>query len=59
MEISALFLTIICGFLGSAIMGAKLNWPDAGAIVAIAVMGSIILHKLNQTETNTNEDEQE
>lgn len=38
MEFIAAIITFIAGYLG-ATMGAVMNWPDAGAIVAITVMG--------------------
>ena len=48
MEIIAVIITIIVGYLGSALLGNAMNWPDAGAIVAIAVMGFFILRKLDK-----------
>ena len=39
----AVICTIFAGLLGSAILGNLLNWPDAGAICAIATMGAFIL----------------
>lgn len=48
MEIIAGIVTIILGYLGAGFLGLTFNWPDAGAVVAIAVMGGIILHKMNQ-----------
>lgn len=48
MEIIAVIVTIIAGYLGTALLGSAMNWPDAGAIVAIAVMGFFILRKLNK-----------
>lgn len=44
MEFIAAIITFIAGYLG-ATMGAVMNWPDAGAIVAITVMGFFILKK--------------
>ncbi len=43
MEIFAFFGTVAVGFLGAGIFGSLLNWPDAGAVFAIAAMGSAIL----------------
>jgi len=48
MEIIAFIITVIAGFLGSLILGSILNWPNAGAIIAIATMGSIILWTIDQ-----------
>ena len=45
MEIIAALVTIIAGFLGDSLLGTRLNWPGAGAIIAIAVMGMFILKK--------------
>lgn len=46
MIILAFIVTVIAGFLSSGFLGSQMNWPDAGAIVAIAVMGSFILWTL-------------
>ena len=43
MEFIAAIITFIAGYLG-ATMGAVMNWPDAGAIVAITVMGAAIIY---------------
>ena len=42
-------ITFIAGYLG-ATMGAVMNWPDAGAIVAITVMGFFILKRMKKDE---------
>lgn len=47
MEILAAVVTIIAGFLGAGLLGLTLNWPNAGAVVAIAVMGAFILKKID------------
>lgn len=39
------------GYVGSALLGLSLNWPDAGAITAIAFIGSIILWQLQKNDT--------
>ena len=39
MELFAVVVTIVAGFLGAGLLGNWLNWPDAGAVVAVAVMG--------------------
>ncbi len=44
----ACLVTFVAGYLGSAILGTMWNWPDAGAIVAIAVMGGFILAALHK-----------
>ena len=48
MVILAFIVTVVVGYLGDAIFGALMNWPDAGAIFAIATMGIFILHKLKK-----------
>lgn len=47
-DILAIIVTIIFGFLGDAILGVSLNWPDAGAIFAVAAMGWFILRKIKK-----------
>ena len=42
----AVITTLVVGFLGSTFLGALLNWPDAGAICAIATMGCFVLHAI-------------
>jgi hypothetical protein len=55
--IGAVICTIFAGFLGSGILGNLLNWPDAGAICAIATMGAFILHIcMNRTKSQSEED---
>lgn len=44
----AAILTIFAGYLGDAILGDLLNWPGAGAITAVAVMGGFILQALGR-----------
>ena len=56
MEIIAAIVTIIAGFLGASILGLALNWPDAGAVVAIAVMGAFILKKIDRLKKQTTGD---
>lgn len=41
-------MTFVVGFLGALYLGGILNWPDAGAIVAIAFMGFFILRRLDK-----------
>ncbi len=41
-------MTFVVGFLGAVYLGGILNWPDAGAIVAIAFMGFFILRRLDK-----------
>lgn len=48
MEMLAFVATVIAGYFGSALLGSAMNWPDAGAIVAIATMGAFILYRLRK-----------
>lgn len=41
--IGAFIITIFAGYFGAGILGNLLNWPDAGAVCAIATMGAFIL----------------
>lgn len=49
-ELIVFAITVLVGFFGSAVAGAALNWPDAGAIFAIAAVGTIIFRKMNDLE---------
>ncbi len=42
--------TVAAGFVGISVFGSWLNWPDAGAVFAIATMGSFILRELNRRD---------
>ena len=50
--IGMVICTIFAGYLGAGILGNLLNWPDAGAVCAIATMGAFILMKLNNKPEN-------
>ena len=39
----AFFATILAGYLTDSLIGTRFNWPDAGAIAAVATMGSFLL----------------
>ena len=43
MELTAFIVTVVVGFLADSFLGNLLNWPDAGAIFAIATMGVFLL----------------
>ena len=43
----AFFGTVRVGYLAEAVLGSLLNWPGAGAIFAIAVMGLFLLNELD------------
>ena len=42
-------LTVLSGYLGAGILGSYLNWPDAGSVTSVAVMGAFILWELRKT----------
>ncbi|MCI5993747.1 MAG: hypothetical protein MRZ24_06915 [Clostridiales bacterium] len=39
----AFICTVLAGFFAAGWIGDWLNWPDAGAVFAVAVMGCFIL----------------
>ena len=49
MAILAGIITVIAGFFVGGTLSVNLNWPDAATVVSIAVMGGLILHKIDQT----------
>lgn len=44
----AVLATIAAGYLGDALIGVPMNWPDVGAVFAVATMGAFILRALNR-----------
>ena len=48
MPIFAFFVTILVGFFAAGIFGNWMNWPDAGAVFAVATMGAFILWTLRE-----------
>ena len=48
MPIFAFFVTILVGFFAAGIFGNWMNWPDAGAVFAVATMGALILWVLQE-----------
>lgn len=57
MPIFAFFITILVGFFGTGIFGNWLNWPDAGAVFAIATMGAFILWTLREKKQKDDPEE--
>ena len=57
MPIFAFFITILVGFFSAGIFGNWMNWPDAGAVFAVATMGAFILWTLR--EKKRGDDDQE
>ena len=54
----AFICTVLVGFFADGWIGSWLNWPDAGAIFAVATMGCFILHAVNKKrgkDDDTNE----
>ena len=57
MPIFAFFVTILVGFFAAGIFSNWMNWPDAGAVFAVATMGAFILWTLR--EKKRGDDDQE
>lgn len=53
--IGAFLFTIFAGYLGAGILGNLLNWPDAGAVCAIATMGAFILSTCMKEDKSQND----
>ena len=47
--IAAVLVTVLAGFAGEGLLGDMLNWPGAGSVVAVAVMGAFILYALRRS----------
>ena len=50
MIVKAIIATIVVGYLGAGFIGAPMNWPDAGAIFAVATMGGFILNEIKKKD---------
>lgn len=48
MDLKTFCIAIVLGALGTIIIGGLLNFPDAGAIIAIAFVGSRIVRLLEE-----------
>ena len=46
--ITAVLATILVGYLSAATIGVEMNWPDAGAVFAVATMGAFLLHTMKK-----------
>ena len=44
----AFICTVLAGFFAAGWIGDWLNWPDAGAVFAVAAMGCFILRAVYQ-----------
>jgi hypothetical protein len=47
-KVIAVFVTVIIGYLGTALGDAFINWPQLGPIAAIAAMGGFILNAIEK-----------
>jgi small basic protein len=47
-QVIAVVVTIIMGYLGTALGDAFINWPQLGPIAAIATMGIFILNAIER-----------
>ena len=41
-------MIIFVGFFATGILGSWLNWPDAGAVFAIATMGAFLMWEVRK-----------
>ena len=54
--ISVLLITLVGGHLWDMFIGAPLNWPGSGAIFAVALMGSFIIHEIRESRETDRKD---
>lgn len=60
MRYAAYFLaTVFVGFLAIGLIGSAMNWPDAGAVFAIAVMGCFIIREIRAVKKPESEEKNE
>lgn len=52
----SMILTVVGGFLAAATVGSAMNWPDAGSVFAVAIMGACILLQLKKKDETENEE---
>ena len=55
MDIRTFAATLVIGFLGAGVLGDLLNWPDAGAVLAIAFVGARIIWELQKKNADSEE----
>ena len=48
LSIFAFIVTVVVGLFATAIFGSWINWPEAGAVFAVATMGALILWVLQE-----------
>lgn len=41
--VTAALITVVVGFIAASTLGNFMNWPDAGAVFAVAAMGVCIM----------------
>ena len=46
MILPAIFATVLSGYLGTALFGEWMNWPQGGPVCAVAVMGAFLLYAI-------------
>ena len=54
-EFKAFLYTVLVGYLIGNPLGYYIAWPNASAVLAIAVMGAFILRYIRKTEEKTEE----
>ena len=52
----SMLLTVVGGFLAAGTIGNAMNWPDAGAVFAVAIMGACILAELRRKNKKKDEE---
>ena len=57
MPIFAFFVTIFVGLFSTAIFGNWINWPEAGAVFAVATMGAFILWTLREKKRGDDQED--
>lgn len=56
MGIIAFIVTAVAGYLGSALFYEWMNWPQAGPVFAVAVMGCFILRAVRGAKKQSGEE---
>lgn len=58
MDIRTFVVTLVIGFLGTGLLRNWLNWPDAGAVLAVAFVGARIIWELQKKNAGSKEPEE-
>lgn len=48
LAVTAFIVTVAVGFLADAFFASSWNWPDAGAVFAVATMGAFLLWQIQR-----------